>query len=280
MSKFIVNAFQVPNAVIDDYLADLSGNAFKCYMFIARKTVGWGKSTDKISVSQFMDNSGIKNKKTVYSALDELEKIGLIVIEKTKGQINCFRLNFKLDQYQKKVVPKNGTSTNYRYRVVPKNGTGTSTKNWYSTKDNIKNTITNNILFSLSWLKARKKKKFTVDKKTAEQIADLYNEILYPLGLPKCTLVSDKRHTAIKTCWMLMAEYKKQQLKDTDQKFDHTDKQLMLITFERFFHHITKSDYLMGHVNDWKADFDFIFTKSKFLRILEKFYHSKQKVAA
>ncbi len=123
-------------------------------------------------------------------------------------------------------------------------------------------------------------KKFTVDKKTAEQIADLYNEILHPLGLSKCTLVSDKRHTAIKTCWMLMAEYKKRQLKDSDQTFDHTDKQLMLITFERFFHHITKSDYLMGQVNGWKADFDFIFTKSKFLRILEKFYHNNQKAAA
>ena len=65
MSKYIANAFQIPNAVVDDLMSRLSPNAFKCYVLIVRKTTGWGKSSDKISISQFQAIAGIKKRDTV-----------------------------------------------------------------------------------------------------------------------------------------------------------------------------------------------------------------------
>ena len=142
MSKYIANAFQIPNAVVDDLMSRLSPNAFKCYVLIVRKTTGWGKSTDKISISQFQAIAGIKKRDTVISALAELEKLNLILPVKKAGLVNEFRLN-KLPEITPKPVPKmvtttspengdgpkNGTSPYNRTRVVPKMVTTTSPEN-------------------------------------------------------------------------------------------------------------------------------------------------------
>ena len=144
MSKFIPNSFQVPNAVVDEFLAKLSGNAFKCYALIARQTTGWQKQSDRISISQFMAKCGIKNRKTAFSCLAELEEIQLIKTFKSNGEITEFSLNFEFDDMDDEPVPKNNTSTKNYSGPVPKNNTSTSTKNWDSTKDTIKNNITKN----------------------------------------------------------------------------------------------------------------------------------------
>ena len=142
MSKYIANAFQIPNAVVDDLMSRLSPNAFKCYVLIVRKTTGWGKSSDKISISQFQAIAGIKKRDTVISALAELEKLNLILPVKKAGLVNEFRLN-KLPEITPKPVPKMvtttspengdgfkiGTSPDNRTRVVPKMVTTTSPEN-------------------------------------------------------------------------------------------------------------------------------------------------------
>ncbi|MBL4278822.1 replication protein [Vibrio fluvialis] len=123
MSNFISNAFQVPNAVIDELMANLSPNSLKCYLLIVRQTTGWGKVSDRISESQFMDKTGIKNVKTVRVALAELVDLGLINQDKSRGQITEYSLVLdSKNQCQKTVVPKNGTSTKKRTEVVPKIG--------------------------------------------------------------------------------------------------------------------------------------------------------------
>ena len=53
-SKFIPNFLQVPNVVIDELLPDLTGAELKCYLVVIRKTKGWNKESDNISISQFM----------------------------------------------------------------------------------------------------------------------------------------------------------------------------------------------------------------------------------
>ena len=142
MSKYIANAFQIPNAVVDDLMSRLSPNAFKCYVLIVRKTTNWGKSSDKISISQFQAIAGIKKRDTVISALAELEKLNLILPVKKAGLVNEFRLN-KLPEITPKPVPKmvtttspenwdcpkNSTSPDNRVRVVPKMVTTTSPEN-------------------------------------------------------------------------------------------------------------------------------------------------------
>ena len=156
MSKYIANAFQIPNAVVDDLMSRLSPNAFKCYVLIVRKTTGWGKSSDKISISQFQAIAGIKKRDTVISALAELEKLNLILPVKKAGLVNEFRLN-KLPEITPKPVPKmvtttspengdghkNGTSPYKVTRVVPKMVTTTSPENGDTQNPLTKPTIQN-----------------------------------------------------------------------------------------------------------------------------------------
>lgn len=77
MSEFQVNSFQVPNALVDKLMNEMSGNALKCLMYIIRQTRGWHKQFDSIAASQFVETCGIA-KNTAKSAIDELIKLGLI----------------------------------------------------------------------------------------------------------------------------------------------------------------------------------------------------------
>ena len=111
MSKFIPNSFQLPNAFVDEMLAQVSGNACKVYLLIVRKTRGWQKEKDCISYSQIQKIAGIKSHETIKNALNELLELGLIKVkqgnEKTPNQ---YRLN---DNYgtTKTVVPKSKGTT-------------------------------------------------------------------------------------------------------------------------------------------------------------------------
>ena len=147
MSDFIVNSFQIPNAFVDELIADLSGNAVKCYLLIARQTTGWQRESDYISVSQFQEKTKIKDKRTIYAVIDELEQAGLIITERELGITNKFYLvrnlpstsSKKCTQLQEmQPVAKNATG------VVTKNAPSTSSKKCTSHKNNI-NTPLNTI---------------------------------------------------------------------------------------------------------------------------------------
>lgn len=77
MVDFIVNSFQLPNSVIDELLADLTGAELKCYLYVLRKTKGWNKEEDAISVSQFMKVTGLSNRKVI-DACERLVELGLL----------------------------------------------------------------------------------------------------------------------------------------------------------------------------------------------------------
>ncbi len=103
--KYIPNSFQIANAVVDDFLCLMSGNAWKCYGVIVRKTTGWQKEMDYISVSQFKTLTGIKKDETVTDALKELEELNLIASVKQRGKVTGYRLNMP------KLPPENGGTT-------------------------------------------------------------------------------------------------------------------------------------------------------------------------
>lgn len=83
-------------------------------------------------------------------------------------------------------------------------------------------------------------------------IVDLYNKLLPEL--PRCKLLTDKRKAAINGCCSV---------KDTFKSLDF---------WEAYFSAVRKSDFLMGRSKDWKADFDFLTTKSKFVKVYEGGY--------
>ncbi|HGI8268937.1 TPA: replication protein [Neisseria meningitidis] len=156
--KYIPNSFQIANAVVDDLLCLMSGNAWKCYAVIVRKTTGWQKEIDYISVSQFKNLTGIKTDVTVADALKELVELNLIASVKRHGQVTGYRLNMPEPSPENGGTPppENGGTTTPKNWVHPKIGTtpknwgvlppengGTTTpKNWGSTKHTTKPTNT------------------------------------------------------------------------------------------------------------------------------------------
>ncbi|MHA3082156.1 hypothetical protein ACX1NX_03025 [Acinetobacter sp. ANC 5383] len=78
MSNFIVNAFMLPNACIDDgVLAEFKGAPLSVYIYIVRRTRGWGIQSRSISIAEFERSTGYK-KDAIISALRLLESKKII----------------------------------------------------------------------------------------------------------------------------------------------------------------------------------------------------------
>src|SRR5262245_9478399 len=56
----IPNSTQIPDIILDRWMADLSGAEFKVLLYVARRTYGFGKESDNISLNQMA--SGIRRR--------------------------------------------------------------------------------------------------------------------------------------------------------------------------------------------------------------------------
>ncbi|MFH7767533.1 replication protein [Acinetobacter sp. BSP-28] len=93
MSQWIPNSFQMPNALVDSgMLAKLKGSSLAMYIFIVRKTRGWQKESDSISLSQFIEFTGY-GKDAVLSGADKLVELGLIKRIEYQNQPAFYTLN-------------------------------------------------------------------------------------------------------------------------------------------------------------------------------------------
>ena len=88
----IVNSFQVPNELIDEYLDKLNGNDLKILLVIIRKTKGWNKEFDGISISQFQKLTGIKDERTIRKSIKKLIEFKLIERVENSGKFSLYRL--------------------------------------------------------------------------------------------------------------------------------------------------------------------------------------------
>jgi phage replication O-like protein O len=70
----------IPNIVFD-LSTDLDPYSFKVLMYIIRKTLGWHKQYDRISLSQLTEMTGI-SKDQVRRSLNKLQKLKLIACAK------------------------------------------------------------------------------------------------------------------------------------------------------------------------------------------------------
>ena len=104
------NYTKKPNVVIDSVMRHVSANAYKCLSLIVRCTLGYQRESYPISHSVFLENTGIKRKETVIDAIQELEQLKIIFVDRST-HINTYFLT--LDQYEKTVlVLKNRTNSN------------------------------------------------------------------------------------------------------------------------------------------------------------------------
>jgi SOS-response transcriptional repressor LexA len=100
---------QIPNDFFDELMPILPPAAFKIICLIYRKTRGWHKDIDRISISQIVKGTGIKSDRTVRSALKYLNEEGFISIYEDGSQTLSYGLN---------MLGKNYPGKNYRSTPV------------------------------------------------------------------------------------------------------------------------------------------------------------------
>lgn len=100
------NYTQTPNRFIDEYMCQVGPNATSIYLTICRKTIGYHKDTDEISLSQIIKLTGI-SKNSVLKEISKLEALSLITVtRKGKGRrsANTYGLNFDSVQREEKSI--------------------------------------------------------------------------------------------------------------------------------------------------------------------------------
>lgn len=103
----IPNTTQIPNLILDHLLPELPPAETKCVLYICRRTFGFGKSKDRISLTQFtrgiktkdgqiLDHGTGMSRSQVVLALQTLVAAGVAYVEQTtKG--NFYELNLNMN---------------------------------------------------------------------------------------------------------------------------------------------------------------------------------------
>ena len=115
MRSLIPNSTQIPDVILDRWMSKLSGAEFKVLLYISRRTYGFGKEGDTISLRQivsgirrkdgsYLDHGTGLNKDTVCKALNSLEASGLVIREQRSNEdygdlANFYRLNLDADGF-------------------------------------------------------------------------------------------------------------------------------------------------------------------------------------
>jgi phage replication O-like protein O len=99
------NFTQIPNVFFDDWLSELSKGEIKILLYIMRRTYGFQKSKDRISLSQIQE--GIKgngdemldkgtglSRATISESITLLEEKGIITVDREK-YINTYSMNLE-----------------------------------------------------------------------------------------------------------------------------------------------------------------------------------------
>jgi hypothetical protein len=99
-----------------------------------------------------------------------------------------------------------------------------------------------------------------------QEILDLYHKHL-PM-LPAVEVMSESRKRALSARWREVV---------TDHEIASTDdpRVAALDWWAWYFGHAARSKFLTGKVKDWRADFDFLITPSKFAKVVEGAYHKE-----
>jgi phage replication O-like protein O len=90
LEAFAVSGFtMVPDEILDTHLSKLSGSQLKVLLLIIRKTKGWQKKRDQISMSQFMEGTGL-TRASVNLAIQSLEELQLIKVTRIPYKASCY----------------------------------------------------------------------------------------------------------------------------------------------------------------------------------------------
>lgn len=99
-----------------------------------------------------------------------------------------------------------------------------------------------------------------------QDLIDLYHSRL-PM-LPRVEVINDGRRRALSARW-------REVVTDPDIRKAENQRSAALEWFDWYFTHAGRSAFLTGKKSDWRADFDFLMTPSKFAKVVEGSYHKE-----
>ena len=97
-----------------------------------------------------------------------------------------------------------------------------------------------------------------------QELVDLYHHHL-PM-LPRVEVLNDGRRRALSARW-------REVVTDKDIAKAESPKNAAVDFFGWYFGHASRSAFLTGRAKNWRADFDFLITPSKFAKVIEGHYH-------
>ena len=259
------NAFTpIPNTLLERLVEQrLSGSEFKVLLVVLRKTIGFHKEEDVISLSQFQKLTNLP-RWTVWQAIEKLVSKTLLV-RKTLLSGSIYRLNKDFETW--KASKQNITSKENITRASKEKPTRVVSKTLH-TKESIKETI-------------QKKTTTPLPPKTGELVKvddpyfnfspddfmELYNFTLAqsPYNLPKCLTLDHRENNkpTTKTRRQLV-----EALLKTKREPGY---------WQTVFTKIAASKFLVGILSDkgWKANIDFIIRPGTHIKIMEGKYDDK-----
>ena len=114
---------QYPNILLDHYMSELSGSAFKVVSVICRETFGWQRKEQVISLSYLSEKTGL-SKQGVINGINECLEAGLLE-RREKGRGFAYRLIVKKVDHQPDDMSKKLTSTSQKSGQDPVNSVDT-----------------------------------------------------------------------------------------------------------------------------------------------------------
>ena len=89
----------IPDVLLDQQLPELGHAELKVLLVIMRKTYGWQKDADRISLNQLAELTGIA-RRSVIRATQDLERRGYILVERNEAArgeaaVNLYRLRIR-----------------------------------------------------------------------------------------------------------------------------------------------------------------------------------------
>ena len=202
---------KIANELLDSLINyRMAGEQMQCFLFILRKTYGWGKKQDAISLSQFVKATGIK-KQNVTRALNNLSSKKIItVINNDYETGKVYEINKDYNQWQ--ALSKKITLSKMITPVIKNDYKSLSILS--TTKETTKETI-----------KDSKK-----NKCPHKEIVELWNNKMVPLGSPKITVWAKDRQTHLQARW------------------DESEERQNIKWWDGLFEFISKQPYFMGKI--------------------------------
>jgi len=165
----------IPNYYYDYILPTLTTVENQVLQIILRKTLGYQKTKDQISITQLITSTKLA-KSSVQKAIKSLQDKELIFVEKSDKSTSHISSTFKINLYKfvnsnKKTIPRNGiVFVNSNKKTIPRNGIVTVPPNG-TTKERVK------IKENTSSIEEVKKKTFFDDVQKLNETKDFLSSL-------------------------------------------------------------------------------------------------------